>query len=322
MFAYFFVIVSAILFGTTGIAIGFVGNEINPFLLTFYRCFIGLLTLMVICPLVDSNTFNIKDKRFKEEFLIGFFIALSTTLAVLAYQNASVSLVTIIAHIYPAITVLLAAIFLSEKLTTNKIASIVIAFLGIAVINPLGSIGGQGLGIFYSVILAFVSAITIIYMRKTKTTRTLGSTFWFFLFASILTSPGLYFYDGLSQLSMGAILGSLWVGVVGVGLAYLYYDKGFENADAGLVSIISLVFTPLVAVLGSAILLGEELTLRMALGGLLLLCSAVALQFFSRIQLHIRYRRDHISSTMYNQSKKLWKRIKNEKEIVENKEIN
>ncbi|MCH8520195.1 MAG: DMT family transporter [Nanoarchaeota archaeon] len=314
---YFFIIVSAILFGTTGIAIGFIGDEINPFLLTFYRSLIGAITLMIICPLVDSNTFNLKERNFKEDFIIGFLITLSTLLLIIAYQKSSIALVTIITHIYPALTVVLAAIFLNEKLTQNKLVSIIIALIGIIIVNPVSKFGEEGAGIIYSLLVALVSSILIIYMRKTKTRRSLGSTFWFFLFGTILTLPSLYFYETISTLSMSAVLGTLWVGVVGVGLAYLYYDKSFEYADAGVVSIISIVFTPLITIVGSILLLGEELNVRVFVGAFFLLLSAASLQFFSKIQLHSKYRPEYIKSTLYLRFKRLIRR-----KIEEHKEEN
>lgn len=308
MNGYFFIIVSAILFGTTGIAIGFIGDEINPFLLTFYRSLIGAITLMIICPLVDQNTFNLKERNFKDDFIIGFLIATSTILLIFAYQQSSIALVTILTHIYPALTVVLAAIFLSEKLTQNKIVSIIIALIGIIIVNPISKFSEEGLGIIFSLSVALVTSVLIIFMRKTKTRRTLGSTFWFFLFGTILTLPSLYFYEELGNLSMGAVLGSLWIGVVGVGLAYLYYDKSFEYADAGVISIISIVFTPLITIIGSIILLGEELNLRVFIGALFLLLSAAALQFFTKIQLHSKYRPEHIKNTLYLRFKRLLRR--------------
>ena len=314
---YFFIIVSAILFGTTGIAIGFIGDNINPFLLTFYRSLIGAITLMIICPLVDPNTFNLKDRNYKEDFTIGFLISLSTILVILAYQQSSIALVTILTHIYPAVTIVLATIFLSEKLSQNKVISILIALIGIIIVNPISKFSEEGLGIIYSLLSALVTSILIIYMRKTKTRRSLGSTFWFFLFGSLLTLPSIYFYQPIVELSMGAVLGTLWIGVVGVGLAYLYYDKSFEYADAGVVSIISIVFTPLITIIGSIILLGEELNIRVFIGAFFLLLSAASLQFFTKIQLHTKYRPEHIKSTLYLRFKRLLRR-KIEEQKAEN----
>ena len=77
-------------------------------------------------------------------------------------------------------------------------------------------------------------------------------------------------YTGLPQWTLKSSLSLLYVAVPSTVLAYLFWNQALKSVSAATAGL-TINFLPLIEVLTSIALLGEGLTVRVLLGGLLIL---------------------------------------------------
>ena len=172
-------------------------NDLNPFILTFYRCFFGVI---IIIPFLFFQKFNdLKTKNIKLQFLrcsiniysmISWFIAIGT----LQLEKAAA-----IGFTTPLFTTLLAIIFLGEVIRFHRITALIIGFIGILVVIRPGFIAIEpGVLWLLSAALSF-SFVLIIVKKLTKQDTSLTTAFYHMLF---LTPPtfliSLFYWESIS----------------------------------------------------------------------------------------------------------------------------
>ena len=172
-------------------------NDLNPFILAFYRCFFGVI---IIIPFLFFQKFNdLKTKNIKLQFLrcsiniysmISWFIAIGT----LQLEKAAA-----IGFTTPLFTTLLAIIFLGEVIRFHRITALIIGFIGILVVIRPGFIAIEpGVLWLLSAALSF-SFVLIIVKKLTKQDTSLTTAFYHMLF---LTPPtfliSLFYWESIS----------------------------------------------------------------------------------------------------------------------------
>ena len=172
-------------------------NDLNPFILAFYRCFFGVI---IIVPFLFFQKFNdLKTKNIKLQFLrcsinlysmISWFIAIGT----LQLEKAAA-----IGFTTPLFTTLLAIIFLGEVIRFHRITALIIGFIGILVVIRPGFVTIEpGVLWLLSAALSF-SFVIIIVKKLTKQDTSLTTAFYHMLF---LTPPtfliSLFYWESIS----------------------------------------------------------------------------------------------------------------------------
>ena len=172
-------------------------NDLNPFILVFYRCFFGVI---IIVPFLFFQKFNdLKTKNIKLQFLrcsiniysmISWFIAIGT----LQLEKAAA-----IGFTTPLFTTLLAIIFLGEVIRFHRITALIIGFIGILVVIRPGFVTIEpGVLWLLSAALSF-SFVLIIVKKLTKQDTSLTTAFYHMLF---LTPPtfliSLFYWESIS----------------------------------------------------------------------------------------------------------------------------
>lgn len=284
---YLFVILAAIGLSFIGVFVKLLGDDIPIMTLNFYRIFIGFLFLLMICPLLDKSTFKPSRQDLKEYFVVGFVTACAVTLLQLAYFFSSIQEVVVLNYTFPFIVLFLSMLILGEKITSRKLYSMLIAFIGIIIMNPF-SLGN--LDSLYGNILALLSAIAtatmVVVMRKEDKNHTIGSVVWYFFFASLLLSPSLFIY-GLGDISNWPLI--LLFGFITIALTYTFLNIGMEKIEADMSSAIIMILTPLSAFLLAIFLIGEDFTIRAAIGGFFLILGGIFLNIHKKVPIfHIR----------------------------------
>lgn len=133
------------LLAAIGTLVKLIGNSIHPFTLMFYRVALAFLFLLVVVPFLDKNAFKLNKRDARNYFLVGFLWTVSATMFVSANLFAPVQNVTLIHSIYPFFVFIFASILLREKVTKTKVFTAIIAFIGLAIINPFQT-GGYEIG--------------------------------------------------------------------------------------------------------------------------------------------------------------------------------
>ena len=272
------IILAAILLGLIGIIVKLIGDNISIASLNFFRMFFGLIFILAVAPLIDKNTFKVKKADLKEFFVIGLIFAIALSFFTTANLFAPVQNVVLIHNLFPFFVLPLAYFLLKERITKTKLITLGIAFVGIIILNPF-----QASDAFFGNMLAFGNAIffalLVVIMRISDKNHTIGSVFWFLLFATLILFPPFLLF-GLQDIAI--ILPYLphlvILGFVSTGLAYLLYNLGLEHVEAEQSAIIETIFTPIFSILLAVIIISEQLNPQTILGGAVLIIAGIYLQ--------------------------------------------
>jgi RarD protein len=164
--------------------------------------------------------FNLKP--FWPLFFSGVMLGVNWIFFFLAVKMTEVSTAVTIYYAGPIISMLLAALFLKEKLTKWIILGAFLAFLGV-VVSVKGDISadiGSVMALFAAIsyaLLGFFSKIAVMYHRAVSVTA------WQILISVFITLPFLFLNDW--SLSVEAVLIAFITGVVHTAVAlFLWYD--------------------------------------------------------------------------------------------------
>lgn len=167
--------------------------------------------------------------------------------------------------------VLLGAVMLHERPSTQKWIGIAIAFSGVALIAGQLRLVGSFTSIVLVVSGAFAWALGQVFVRQLKTIDGLTVTAWIAVFATPqLLVMSLIF----EQNQLQALQNANWIvwatvaylGLIMTALGYFMWNTLIRAHDVGRVAPFLLLF-PVFSVLGGAIFLGEPLTSSKLLGG-------------------------------------------------------
>jgi drug/metabolite transporter (DMT)-like permease len=277
-----FLIIGTLTFSTQGLFIKLCGDSIAPPTLNFYRIFFAFCGLAIITPLLDKNTFKVDKGSLREYAFLGAVLAIGSLLYTWAFTQAPISNVILIAYSYPLFVLLFAPTFTKEKIDKRKFLILLVALLGIGILNPFKS-GPYFWGNLVAIFSAVFYAITIIGYRKEETSHGVGSIFWTFLFASLFLSP-LPFFSGTEGVASNLPI-LVVVGIFSTGLSHLLINLGLRAETASLASLIDLILSPIFAILLAVFFIQESVNSQIILGGSLLLMAGILLEIHQhRIQ--------------------------------------
>lgn len=266
------IVLSGICLGLIGPITKMIDGAVPLMTLNFFRMFFAFLFMLIIAPLIIRKAFKINKAVMKENAITGILMAVAFSIFVWANLEAPVSNVALINSLYVIFVGIIAFFVLKEKITKNQLIAIVVAIIGMVVLNPLAP--EYLFGNFLALIQAILFAFLIISMRHEEKYHRIGveSVMWFFFFASIILSPFLIFGLGnvMSVLPLLIILG-----VVSTGIAYSLFFYGLRGCSADLAAILSLVTFPTSSIIFAIILLNEVMTTELVIGGVLLIVAGM-----------------------------------------------
>ncbi len=264
------VIIAGILLGLIGIWIKLINKNIPIMTINWTRLTIAFLFfLLFLAPFYRKKIKKFKD--IKGAILVGFLMAVAFSLFSAANFYAPSTNVALITSLYAVITPIFAWFILKEKLSTKKIAAIVIALTGLVIINPLKT--QYLIGTIISLIHPFIFSLFLVYLRKKEKGQDIASMFWFFLFAAIFLIPFPFIY-GLGNINE-SIIYILLLGVLSTAVPYILLAYGLEKVPAPQASIIILVTLPLSAITFSYLIFRDIASSTIYFGGALLLIAGV-----------------------------------------------
>ncbi len=265
-----------LIWGSTFVITKVVLREISPLTLTFVRFAIAFA---VLGPLAARQGFRLRD-IFRPTFLL---FGLTGTTLFYAFQNlglayTSVSSTVLIQSGIPAITAVLAVIFLKERLGPRQIFGIGLVTLGVVLVGltssgPSADSANPVLGNLLIFGSALAWAVYTIQGRKlvadlpalVMTAASTGAGLIFLLPFAAWETAG----TGLPHLSPGGLLGIAYLGLVASGLTMFLWNYALHFLPASVASpYINLI--PIIGLAG-AYLLGEQPPLAQILGGALAL---------------------------------------------------
>ena len=188
-----------------------------------------------------------------------------------AYRYTSVATATLCYYMAPIFVILASPIVLKEKLTLGKLLCVAAAVLGVALVSGVSEAGSLT-GILLGLGAAVLYACVILLNKHLGSVSTGDRTIVQLGTAGAVLVPYSLLAESFTGVTMDgmSILMLLVVGAVHTGLAYWLYFGSMKELPAQTVALYSYI-DPIVAILLSALILGEALTPLGILGAVLVL---------------------------------------------------
>ncbi|HEY9040355.1 MAG TPA: DMT family transporter [Roseovarius sp.] len=214
----------------------------------------------------------------------GLFVLFGfNVLTALGQLFTEASRAAIIVYTMPAITAVLAAIFLKDRLTGRRITAVLIGLLGLGVLasSDVAALIAAPLGPFLMLMAALSWAIgNVLVQGRQWSLSPLALTFWFFIVSLVLAWPLALWLEppGARQLPPLPTIAVFAFHVAGpMATCYLLWAVLLRRLPAT-VAAISILTAPTVGVLSSVLLLGEPASSQKMLAlGLIVLSIAITL---------------------------------------------
>ena len=266
-------IISAMaIFGTIGIFRKYI--PLDSSLIALVRGVIGTAFLLLVM-FISRTKLHKPAIRANLKLLVisGAAIGINWILLFESYRYTSVATATLCYYMAPIFVMLLSPVVLRQHLTKTKLACVCVALIGMVLVSGVlessgagftGVLLGLGAAAFYASVILMNQFIRDI-PAYDKTILQLGSA------SAVLLPYVLLTVDFTAQsIAPLAVVMLLVVGVVHTGAAYWLYFGSMKDLPAQTIALLSYL-DPVVAIILSALLLGEPMTLLTAIGAVLVL---------------------------------------------------
>ena len=271
-------IASMTIFGTIGLFVRWI--PLSSAAIAFVRGLIGAGCLLVLVFLKGGRLdWGAIRKQLPLLALSGAAIGFNWILLFEAYRYTTVATATMCYYFAPVIVMALSPL-VGERLTLRKICCILAAVVGMVFVSGMAEGGlptaAEGKGVLLGLGAAALYASVMLMNRRLTALRAYDKTILQLGAATVVLLPYVLLtgsFNGAS-LTAGAALLLLVVGVVHTGVAYACYFGSMRALRAQTVALFSYL-DPVVAILLSATVLGESVSVMAFVGAGLIIGSAV-----------------------------------------------
>lgn len=273
----------AIIWGGTFVAGRYISSETPPMLSASLRFILAGTTLTLF--LIISRKMFVKVNRSQLVKIIGLgFCGIYTYNLFFFYglHYTTASRASLIVALNPAVMAIFSYIFYREKLSGMKTSGILLCLLGAAAVifskSPHTFLAEKsdwrGEALIFGCVLSWVtySVFCKNIVKEIGSLHTVTYSIW--AGAAMLTATaaatGQLNVASVRSLSAGDFFSLLYLGAIGSALAYIWYYEGIQKIGATR-SGVFIALNPLTAVLLGALLLDEQLTSPMFIGGALII---------------------------------------------------
>lgn len=277
--SYSMLIGSMLIFGTIGIFRRYI--PLSSGLLAFARGLLGGLCLLAYTRFSGRSTKKpIDRKKIRILILSGMIMGINWMLLFEAYNYTTVATATLCYYMAPTIVILLSPLLFKEKLGIKNSLCAIIAIAGMALVSGIAESGGiqstdlkgilfgLGAACFYAgvVILNKLAPVEDAYR---KTTIQLFS-------AAVIMIPYLLLTENFADIHLDglSVVMLLVVCIVHTGIAYALYFGSMNGLKAQSIAVLSYI-DPVSALILSALILHESLTVYGLIGAVLIIGSAL-----------------------------------------------
>ncbi len=269
---YLYLFLTFFLWGSLYVVSKYVLDKVPPFTVSLVRYAVSFLVLMVLIRIKKFRPVERKD--YKYIFLIGFlgyFVALVLQLLGTKFSNASFA--ALVNSLNPIVIMIMAAVFLHERLTVQKCAGLLLGIVGVYFI--IGGVHGSDMmtGIILSLISVLLWSYVSIIIRK------IGHLYHPLIITALSMGVALIFTIPASAVELahtpavwdaGVILSLLYMAVMCTCVAHLLWNESLSLIEAGTCSSFYPV-QPLTATILGILFLGEAVSLSFWIGTVLIL---------------------------------------------------
>lgn len=269
---------SMLIFGTVGIFRRYI--PLPSALLACCRGAIGALFLLLLAafrPRRQRGKLGVK--KAAALALVGGLIGINWLLLFEAYNYTTVATATLCYYMQPTIVVLLSPLVFREKLTAKKVICVLLSLVGMVFVSGAAEGGIPSLselrGVLCGLGAAALYAAVVIANKKLSGIDTYQKTTIQLFAAAVIMVPYLLAAEDLSavRFDLRSVIMLLIVGLVHTGITYALYFASMEHLRSQSIALISYL-DPIAALLLSALLLHETLTVWGIVGAVLILGAA------------------------------------------------
>jgi len=272
--AYFKYIAALLMFGSNGIVASYI--LLNSYEIVFLRTLIGSLFLILVFMLSKQKAQFWKNKsHFLYLVISGVAMGASWIFLFEAYAQIGVSIATLAYYCGPVIVMILSPVIFKEKATVAKLLGFSTVVIGMLYVN--GQALSQGIiswGLIYGILSAIMYAMMVVFNKQAVSITGLENSM-----CQLITSfMAVAIFIGLKQgfsvnILQGNLIPILLLGVVNTGIGCYLYFSSIGDLPVQTVSICGYL-EPFSALIFSAAILGEKLTLVQIAGAVLILGGA------------------------------------------------
>ena len=271
------------IWGGTFVAGRFLADQVNPLLAASLRFILASLALLLFMGCARIRLTCPTRRQMLQLAVLGFFGIFAYNLCFfygLQYINASRA--SLIVALNPAVIGVASWLLFNERLGRLKLLGIALCLAGAATVivsrNPQLLQATAHAWIGDLLILGCVAGWGVYSLCSRGLNQSLGplqTVTWSVLLGTLMLTvttlaTGSLTVEGLSRVQMPQLLSLLYLGVLGSALAYIGYYDGIRRIGATR-SGVFIALNPLTAVICGALLLGEQLTAPMLVGGAVIL---------------------------------------------------
>lgn len=276
------------IWGSIGIFVKMI--PLSSGVVAFDRSLVGMLFLIAVKALMRKKV-NIKalKSNLLELCINGALLGLNWILLFESYNYTSVATSTICYNLGPMIVVLLSPLVFREKLTIVKVLCVMTALFGVVCVSGVFEQSGVSsrdlIGVAFGVSAAVVYAITVIINKRLDKIDPIDKAVTQFASSTVVMFVYCLFTTKVEELefSLQTVVLLIVVGVVHTGVTYTLCFKSLPNVTSQNVAIFAYI-DPVVAVVLSALVLREKMTVSTIVGAVLVIASAVFSEIYDNQQ--------------------------------------
>ena len=267
------IIASMVIFGTIGIFRRYIPMDSS--LIALVRGAVGTLFLLAVV-LLGKKGLNWQAIRRKLPLLVlsGAAMGFNWILLFEAYNHTTVATATLCYYMAPILVILLSPLMLRQHLAKKKLLCVAVALIGMVLVSGVLESGGTTgwTGIALGLSAAALYASVVLMNQFMGSVPAMDKTILQLLSAAAAMLPYvLWTVDFSAQPTNAlALIMLLVVGVVHTGIAYWLYFGAMGKVPAQAAALLSYL-DPVIAILLSALVLGEKMTLLTSAGAVLVL---------------------------------------------------
>lgn len=278
----FYLVLTGVLLGTTGIWAKLVGASVSPFLLTILRTILSaamILALIIISKKINTRqNLGIKKSDLPLFVAAGFFgVTIGFGFYIKSFAYIPVANAVALVYVYPVATSILSYVFLKEKITRREIVANALIICGIlAIYGPEINVAASVFGNMLALVAGIGYSVFIVFMRyfERRGMPYWKVTFWPLLIGGLLLvlflpfEPMSFSPTGLVPLFIAGIAVSSFLG-------YIFYAEGLKTVRAHDSVIISTLIEPLSAIAIAFAVLAEAVPENVIIGAAMIIAANV-----------------------------------------------
>jgi len=283
------IITAMLIFGTVGIV-----KTNLPFPSGFtamLRGFIGAAVILSATLLLGKlPSIEAIKKNLSWLLFSGAFIGINWILLFESFNFTGVAMATVCYYMAPIFVVLASPFILGERISAVRIFSVFLALCGMVLVSEPWSegfaLGDNFIGILLALGAALFYAAVTVCNKKMRDIPAMDMTLVQLFVASVVILPYTFICERvtLDMWNVGSVFLILLLGAVHTGVAYIFYLGSVNKLPAATSALFGYI-DPIFAVILSALVLHEQLSVFAILGAVFILSATVISELFGDAEL-------------------------------------